>query len=379
MVLIKKLLIEAGCEHLVGPNGWRSAGGLLSTLKEKPNHIAFLDEFGDEIAGLKGKRNPVQVDLWASIRTLFSSTGGTFLPPAYSREGKAGKTTDDYAVIESPALTILGLTTKAQLMSALTSAEVENGTINRFLFNVNEEPRIKPLMAQLLKARIPAPLDLMTWAMSAGGVQEVTVAEEVDDKGNKHTTEVARSRMVPTNPVDVRYDGAASELIDQWPDLEPTDELYARFNENAHRIMVILAVSCDPVEPVITTEHVRWAFIYLEHLYNRFSETFGSNHANTEHEAKVNFAMSILLKVRAGQRDKKEGGAFGISQSRWRLRMRRYPRREQTEIIAQMLEGGMVVYGKDPSVKKSNNRFYAMEFVADGFVSSGKMTSSDEG
>ena len=376
MTLSKRILRDADCEHLAGPNGYRSAGGLLSTLKEKPNHIAFIDEFGDEVAGLKGRKNPVAVDLWASIRTLYSSCGDHFLPSAYSREGKAGKGVEANSHIIKPGVSIFGLTTQAQLMGALSSAEVENGTLNRFIFNVNEAPRTKPSMAQLLKAKATPPFALTEWVAEVGEIQEDTTTTTEDGDGNKHTVETSRAAMEPDSCITVHYEDNAKTLIDSWPDLCPENELFARFAENAHRVMVILAVSSNPSDPVITSRHAKWSFTYLTHLYKRFSVVFGASHANSEWEEKVNTGLKLFAEIGAGRTGTPEGGEFGISKTRWSKRAKRYQKREREEILEQLIENGMVIFGKAPGARQA--RFYPTSCIGSEFTPDSSVTPQDK-
>jgi len=366
IILTEKVLDAADCPHLIGPSGYSSAGGLLTTLKNSPNHIAFIDEFGDEVAGLKGRRNPVALALWAALRKLYSSCDSTYSPSAYSREGKAGKGTDEYCRIHNPGVTIFGLTTQAQLMSALSSAEVENGTLNRFIFNVNEAPRIKPKMEQLMGNKKPLPMGLIEWTKEVARVREQLTEVSEDKDGNQVVKEALRSGLPPASPVITVYSPEAQALIDGSPDLQSNEELFARYMENAHRLMLILAVSTNPINPVISSKHVRWAFTYLEHLYLRFADVFGTQHANTEHEEKLNFAYNVLRKESVDSHGKPEGGCAGMSKSRWGLRMKRYPKREREQLIAQLLEHGMVVFGKEPGQSRKS-RFYIRELVTTRF------------
>ena len=372
--LTKKILNEAGCEHLVGPSGYRSAGGLLSTLKDLPNHISFIDEFGDEISGLKGRRNPVALALWASLRSIYSSAGDIFSPASYSREGKSGKAVDDYERIHQPGVTLFGLTTQSQLLNALSSAEVENGTINRFVFNVNQAARIKPTMSQLTGgAQKEIPDSLIEWTRDTGGRREGGQTLEEDHEGNKVLRDVNPSSL-PISPFVVPYSNEARAMIDAAPDLDAGEAMFARYMENAHRLMLILAVSSDSKNPIVTTKHVRWSLTYLRHLYEHFAHVFGTEHANTEHEANLIFAYSALRRESDCGRGK-EGGAHGLSKSRWQRRLKRFSPRDQEMLILQLLRDGTVVFGKEPTRSKKG-RFYLASNVSKTFLEESIISSA---
>ena len=54
-LFLKDLLEEADLEELIGPAGYTSGAGVLSTLTKKPTHVSVIDELGRQLKAAAAK------------------------------------------------------------------------------------------------------------------------------------------------------------------------------------------------------------------------------------------------------------------------------------------------------------------------------------
>jgi hypothetical protein len=60
--VLEELLEEAGLEELIGPAGYTSAAGVISTLTKKPTHVSVVDELGRQLKSAAAKGNQHKAD-----------------------------------------------------------------------------------------------------------------------------------------------------------------------------------------------------------------------------------------------------------------------------------------------------------------------------
>jgi len=112
-------------EHL-GPDEFASAQAVVKFIKKKPLSICPMDEFGGFMKRVMSRRGSTHENAIPKIlRSMWSSSFATYMTPeAVSYESVA---------IHSPSISIFGATTPEQFYGAMSGAQVEDGTLNRFL------------------------------------------------------------------------------------------------------------------------------------------------------------------------------------------------------------------------------------------------------
>lgn len=124
-------------ETFRGPANFASGPGLIRTMAERdiPCALAVVGEFGLRLCAMVDPRaNGAEITLKAALLDFFSKSGEfkTLSPTAYSDSTKNTK------LLDSPALSILGLSTPETFFNKLTESSITDGLIPRFLTVVYE-------------------------------------------------------------------------------------------------------------------------------------------------------------------------------------------------------------------------------------------------
>jgi len=261
---VEGVLEEAGLEDLIGGSGYTSPGAVFSELKERANHISTVDEFGRYLSATKQMG---QSNLEQSMRVLIEIFGrphGLHRPPSYSRmSDKQAKGIDRFTV-KKPSITLLGMTTPGSFYQALEGAEVENGTLGRFLVVENESPLSK---YRRDRSRRDPPDRVVEWAKKMRQGNVLSDASETHD--------------IAPEPMVINISDEAYEVFERFEEsiLKQRDAVRAFGLENllvrAHEIAmrISLIISCSLCEPTISAKAAQWACDYSGDCFLKLVES----------------------------------------------------------------------------------------------------------
>jgi hypothetical protein len=123
---IKDALTAAGAKALIGAGEFTSSRAVTRFVKRKPLSLCAIDEFG---AFLRRIGNPnashYETAVTGELRKLWGISFGRYDSAESAQESSES--------VESPALTLYGVSTPEEFYSALRSEDVGNGFLNRFL------------------------------------------------------------------------------------------------------------------------------------------------------------------------------------------------------------------------------------------------------
>lgn len=262
--VIHHLLEKAGLSRLVACDGYTSGSGVISALTTKPSHITMIDEMGEYLKfAIKGTDDNKKQAL-TQLMQVFGRLGGTVLPPARST---LGLTEDKRKILESrecrhPAITLLALSTPSTLYEALSSREVSNGFLNRFI--IVETPNNNPVSISRheLTGGIEPSDDLINWMKKCSE----TFTNDGDFAG-------CDTNLNPPSPKVVPFSEKSIDLLDEWDmaindankdrNCQELNSMFVRTVEIAQRIALIVAVSCG--SETIEEDHTAWALNYADY------------------------------------------------------------------------------------------------------------------
>lgn len=237
----------------------RSLPGLAGKLRKSPSAIVIQDEFGRWLAEHTGRNVAShRAEITASIMELTGAPSGF-----WGGQEKAG---GNIPRIVQPCLTIHGVSTPSTFWSALSSGNISEGLLGRLvLIDVgNSDP---------VKVRRPA-----------GSIEDIPT--ELSDKvaallglsSGRYTGPFcalnAKSDEKPFPIMTAEWDTGVDDLFEAFDDRiramrKSIDPQYRpilnRVGENAARLALIVAVGCDPKEPIITSAIQQWANDVAEH------------------------------------------------------------------------------------------------------------------
>ena len=337
--VINELFVEAGLGNYLGGNKIASGSGLLTALHRQPAILFQLDEFGMLLAAAADrKRSPRHItEILDNMTELYTAAGGIFLGAEYAnRDGK-----NERRDINQPCLSVYGTTTPLHFWNALQSANVADGSLARFIIvrtthdypEENEAAGIRRSPLALLKS-----LQLIA---SGGGHQP---------KGN--LAGKTAGPVTGVDPLTVQMDAQArdrfralgKEITGQLREARgtPFTSILARISENAAKIALVKAVSIDPVSPLIRDADAEWAIAFVRHCAENTMIEVERNVADNETERNHKRLMEVI----------RGASKAGITKNNLIRRTQFLDKRQRDEIVATLIEAGMITSMVRPSGTK---------------------------
>lgn len=256
--VIEDVLEAAGCLHLRGPNGYTSSAGVLSSLKDKPSHVAVIDEFGSMLASASAKGNQHKKDALTIMMEAWGRQTRTLRNVGYSTMQMTEQQKKSIQVeIRNPSLTIIGMTTPETFYDAIGSKDVASGFLNRILIVESKRPREMSRTPEY----IDVPRPLAEWVARVSSAQGEG-AGNLSDQGAE----------APPVPVVVPFTGAARQLLRDYESSiisrqnatnnTTAADMMNRSREIAMRLSLIVAVSMG--EDEISEIAAQWAIDYVD-------------------------------------------------------------------------------------------------------------------
>ena len=275
--VLENLLEEADLEELIGPAGYTSGSGVVSTLTKKPTHVSVIDELGRQLQAAAAKGMQHKADGITAIMEVFGRQDGTLRQQGYATNTmKSAEAEKLEKVIKRPSLTLVGMSTPFEFLKAISGGDVASGLLNRFIIVKSE---IGVQMSQ--KKRQSSISDrLAKWAKDHATAHEGTL-----DAGNIHD--------MPPHPIEVPFTPEAETILRDYEERlvdaikkesgTGLEAMYNRSREIAMRLSLIIARSMGHDE--IGPDAVTWAIEYVDHYANQTIEMFRLNMAEGPFQA----------------------------------------------------------------------------------------------
>lgn len=255
--IIESVLDACQLGKLIGPSGYSSDSGVLSSLVAQPSHVCVIDELGKVIDASRAAGNVNGQKVMRILMEAWGRAGGVLRPVGYSTFGMSQADIDrmNQRIVYNPALTILALTTPETFYGSLGSIAMRDGFLNRFL---TVESDIGRQPGKTFGA-IDVPAEIVDWAAlqhAPSGIINVDVV----------------ANMKPT-PTVVSIEPWAMELFNAFEeeainlmntgDEDGTAEMYGRITEMSMKLALIVARSCGSM--TVTRDHAAWSIDYVRH------------------------------------------------------------------------------------------------------------------
>lgn len=251
--MLETLLHKTGFGDLIGGDGYTSAGAVMSTLINKPNHLVCVDEFGRYLEASNNKAGGLhQREANTKIMEAFGRPDGIMRPMNYSTMTKKDADTMANRFVHNPAITMLGITTPATFFKSISIDAVQDGFVNRFLISISSTER----SLREHKEPVEVPDSIKQWAKA------VTARH-----GKKHLP------MEEASPIVVPFESSAVEIhkefeqecLDRADKLEQFGmaELVLRCSEISMRLSLNVALGIDPYAQSISKDCAEWSTWYV--------------------------------------------------------------------------------------------------------------------
>ena len=331
----KRALFAAGLDRYLGGEDFASSAGLLASLQHHPVRLFQVDEFGQFLKLVLSPRAPAHKSaIWTELTKLYTSAAEAFIGAEYADQKIKPRVT-----IEQPCACLWGVTVPGPFWQALEGRALGDGSIARFLVFLSDDDY--PERNEAPAAATP-PADLVA------GLQ--AIARGVPGHSHGGNLADAMSSTISTQPYAVPLT-AEAEAGMAAVQRDATDllrvhrgsyatALFGRYAENTAKLAMIAAVSRDPAQPVTQAGDVTWAAQLVEHCIGTLLRE--AEQRVSDHSTEANHKRLLAI-IRDGRR---------LSRSDVTRRSQFLSRREREEILASLIEGGLIVAEQQASATK---------------------------
>lgn len=343
----EELLTECGLSDLIGPKGYTSESGLITTLSVKPRHISYSDEFGRYLQAARTGGDANSSTAETAVMEVFGRQKGTLVGKGFAGNKMSVEEINAMQkVIVRPAITLVGMSTPKAFFDALQGADLSSGYLNRFLIVQS------PIGDQRRRSDAPnakIPQKVKDWAKyhawRHGGN---------DDDNLLMRTNPAH---VPP-PLVIPFAKCTREIIDETQDevlrlkakLKPEglNDVLQRTEEITWRVALIVALSCDSDK--VRYEHFKWAKDYVFFYHLRMVDMFRENIGKTEFE-EIAQALTKLIR-RSG-----ENGLTLHELGRKSRQFEKLDKRSREEVLNRLTTFHEVKFAKIPTKGRSREAY----------------------
>ena len=295
---IEAALDDAELDDLIGGRGYTSPGAVLSALRDKPTHIAVIDEFGDYLEACNSKGNSQRKEAMSMLNEAFSASGSVLRQAFYSSMGLTKKQRDeqDQANIEHPAVTMFLLTQPQRFYDSLGESDIANGFLGRLLVMDMQAERRPPVYTGRLTK---PPAKLSAWAREARNAGRSALSEAMDTAYDMKP----KPRVVNiTEDADKVFQAFFVEQMKEQNRLDThgLGNVIGRMNEVAQKLALIVAASINVEDPVITESIAEWCANYCRFAFLSMADAARKNVGGSEFGKVRQKVLTEIIK--AGER-----------------------------------------------------------------------------
>ena len=274
----RKFLMESGLGSMLSGSGSNSSGAVFSSLYDAPTQIQIIDEFGKQLQLARKQATGSVQDAFATLTEAFSDSTGVLVPKNYSSMGltKEQRKTKMSLSVHAPSITLMTFATHEQVFDNLTTAQIDDGFLNRLLV-IDAD---LPCLPEREPSFLPVPDFLKKWARRLRNPDNaddcLLVGEETDYSQSPTMHSIAISAGAKQVFDDFKRELKAKEAAGEY--IEP--KLTKRWREIAMRLALAVTV-CDEQEQ-IPAYIAEWCVDYVRHYGGQFMRLASSKVADSD-------------------------------------------------------------------------------------------------
>jgi hypothetical protein len=240
------LMWAADAHGHIGPGEFISMPAVLSFITRKPLALCLQDEYGAFLHRITSKKaSGFELAISKVLRTLWATSFAPMATPEWAnRETK---------IIQSPAISILGLSTSDEFHGALQGEHVANGFLNRFLV-LNSDLRAADREPELEPGAVPERLSAALQALYLWSGPESLL--QIDNPKAVFTPEVLPWASEAAGTCYRDFERMRDEYMDEKPAFRP---YIARAGEIGVRLATIRAAGRWGHGAKVDRDDIDWA------------------------------------------------------------------------------------------------------------------------
>lgn len=347
---IRKLCVASMCTNLLGGDDWASDSAVESRIGRSPATLFLCDEIGHVFMHIRSGVSQHHAKIVPLFMKLYSSSGSVYLGREYAEDNKQ-------KTIIQPCCCLYGTSTPERFTSGISPEELQDGWLSRCLvFQSSEVPRKS-------RGRHEAPVpdsireSVDKWAKRVIGESEdgPHLGEMVNIVNGVHSESVPEQIVVPTadeaERLFVAFDDEAMEYGRQEASLAC---LWAKAEENARRIALIVAAGESYDDPVITPAVAEYSCRLIRYLLADFARTIVPTITDGGIDAKKKKIVSVIASK----------GAYGCQRSELTRKTQWALNSDRQKLLADLIEAGEVVVAKKKEDSSDATYYWSAETYA---------------
>jgi hypothetical protein len=333
---IRRLCEAAGCTDLLGGDDVASDSAVEKTLSEHPATLYLWDEIGHMITAMKHGSNSHKAGVVTLLMKLYSSACTVYKSKEYS--------TQEQRTIQQPCCCLYGMSTPDRFAEGIDPAELRDGWLGRCLVFLTKGKRPKKerncAYISVPDSIIQAVIAWQNRVISAGPVDKLSsYATFVNGEVISATP---KQMDVPADPdaeqLFIAFDEEAAKAGEKEPAM---DCLWAKAEENARKIALIVAASENYKEPRVTFGVADYSIRLMRFLLNDFSNLVLPNITSSQIEKDK---LAILRVIESG-------GVRGLSGNEIARSARRFKKQQRDQLYEDLIEAGEIIRAITPCTR----------------------------
>lgn len=270
-------------DQFIGPSAFASGQALIRVLDKQPSFVSVLGEFGHTLQQLNDPRAPAATLMLRRVMLdLYNKSGwdDVLLSTAYSDTDKNTK------AIRAPNVTLLGESTPERFYDKLSADDIADGLVPRL--QIIEYTGKRPARNQHAGHQ---PTDLLIARVADMAAQALTAVAN-NTVSNIPMSSDARTMLDDFDAQCDRHINNAHNAVDA--------QLWNRAHLKALKLAALLAVGCNPAQPVVDATCAAWAIEFVLHSTKQVLRRFTSGdvgYGDSKQEAEVRRVLLDYLQA----------------------------------------------------------------------------------
>ncbi len=289
MKQIRRLSNVSGAIKFLGGDDVTSDAAIESRMSREPSTLFLWDEIGHMLVSIKGSRDQHYCKVVAMLMKLYSAAGSVYLGKEYTNQ-------EDQRRIEEPCCCVYGTSTPERFVDGISPEELQDGWLSRCLvFSSTEVP---PKRRGNATHEGPVPESLIE---KVHGWVEWKLSQTTDGHSvGMFVTPLygktpPRQIVVPTDSqaerIFISFDEETEKVGRRSPEFAC---LWAKGEENARRIALIVAVGECQANPVIRVHVADYACRLVRYLLTHFCRNIAQNIVSSQTERDKGKLLAII-------------------------------------------------------------------------------------
>jgi len=331
----QKLLVSAGIfSDLYGGEEFTSDAAIETAVFKRNSCLYQIDEIGHIIRQSTDIKAPSHArSIMKTLTKMFTSASSMYRCKSYASER-----TNPEREIDQPNLCIYGTTVPHTLFEAITPSQIKDGFLGRNLMVVSEDPT--PIKRQYIETLPPQDLldDLKNWSLRQK-VEYDPLATSIESISINQTINV-KATIGAVKLFDDFFNYRISRM-NQLRDVRCLDALWARSNEHAKKIALILACGENYFDPEISTADAQWAIDFVTYSIDVTIHMVSESVSDSDFEHDLLAVKKVIL----------DAGEGGIGKPKLCRQTRKLKPNDRDQILRALIESedirGQEIHLKD--------------------------------